>query len=106
MDIRRIACLAAVLIAALRLGSAHAQSCISDDACQDGSWCNGVERCVGNPGKAMCLPAPRPMCSAKKHCDETAKKCVAPNKDGHACPAGEAYSFADHKCIPTPPGSL
>jgi hypothetical protein len=95
----------AILLAAACLGSAHAQStCVSDHDCQDGSWCNGVERCVGNPGRNMCMPAARPMCSAKKRCEETAHKCISPDKDKelHLCPKGEAYSTADEKCVATP----
>src|SRR5687768_6835490 len=57
-----------LLFAALLFGTAHAQTCVSDEACQDGSWCNGLERCMGNP--------PRPMCSDKKVCDEVGKRCL------------------------------
>ena len=96
----------AVALAALLSGGAHAQSatCVSDHDCQDGSWCNGVERCEGNPGRAMCVPAPRGMCSAKKWCDETAKKCVDLSKENKTptCPEGQAYSVADQKCVATP----
>jgi hypothetical protein len=105
MHARTIACLA-FLVAATFLGSVHAQtSCITDHDCQDGSWCNGVERCVGNPGKPMCQPAPRPMCSAKKRCDETAMKCLSPRTEAktHDCPKGQAYSVVDDKCVAAPP---
>ena len=104
MDIRPIACLALLLALSLP-GNAHAQSCFNDQECQDGSWCNGVERCEGNPGKGTCMPAPRPMCLGKKVCDEGTKQCLAPKQVDEllGCPKGQRYSSAEKKCVATPP---
>ena len=96
----------AILLAAACLGSAHAQStCVSDHDCQDGSWCNGVERCQGNPGYAMCMPAPRPMCLGKKVCDEGSQRCLAPKQVDQllGCPKGQTYSATEKKCVAKPP---
>ena len=93
-----------VLLAATFPGQAPAQTCVSDHDCQDGIWCNGVERCVGNPGRNTCMPAARPMCSAKKRCDESAQKCRTPGKETHDCPAGQSYSLMEDKCVASPPG--
>jgi len=105
MSLRPIALLA-FLLATSFFGHAHAQSCITDHDCQDGIWCNGVERCVGNPGRNQCQPAARPMCSAKKRCDESAQRCVsqaqAQKQKEHVCPQGEAYSVVEDKCVATP----
>lgn len=102
MHARFVPCLA--IVAAMACAGARAQSCVSDEDCQDGVWCNGIERCEGNPTRAMCMPAPRPMCSAKKACDESAKRCVAPDalRKVPVCPEGEAYSVADRKCVTSP----
>ena len=97
----------ALLACALLSGTVHAQSCASDAECQDGSWCNGTERCEGNPGYGMCMPAARPMCSAKKVCDENGKRCLARKKVDKLltpCADGETYSDADKTCVPKPPG--
>lgn len=97
---------AALIFTALLFGPAHAQSCTSDEGCQDGSWCNGEERCEGNPGRGMCMPAPRPMCSAKKVCDEAGKRCLTPEKVEKLltpCAEGEMYSATENKCVPKPP---
>ena len=103
MQLRPLACFA-IVAAAILCGSAHAQSCVSDEDCQDGVWCNGIERCEGNPTRSMCMPAPRPMCSAKKMCDEAAKKCIALDavRKVPVCAEGEAWSAADNKCVATP----
>ena len=101
----RSAVLVLAFAAAASLGYAQAQSCISDEQCQDGSWCNGLERCEGGVGNAMCMPAQRPMCPMKKACDEATRKCIrldAARKD-HKCPEGQAYSVSDQKCVATPP---
>ena len=104
MDIRPIACLALLLSLSL-MGNAHAQSCFNDQECQDGSWCNGVERCEGNPGKGTCMPAPKPMCLGKKVCDEGAQRCLAPKQVDEllGCPKGQIYSDAEKKCVAKPP---
>jgi hypothetical protein len=98
------ALLAPILFAATFAGNVHAQSCVSDEDCQDGSWCNGIERCEGNPGHQLCMPSPRPMCSKKQACDETAKQCKSIKKAQLRadCPKGEAWSVADGKCIVAP----
>ena len=104
MDLRLPAAL--LFAALLPFGTAHAQSCASDEACQDGSWCNGTERCEGNPGKKMCMPAARSMCPAKKVCDDAGKRCLAPAKVEKLltpCPEGEMYSATDNKCVAKPP---
>jgi hypothetical protein len=89
--------------AALSVGTAHAQSCFTDEQCQDGVWCNGFERCEGGPGKAMCMPAPRPQCPMKKACDEATKKCLRLDeaRKDPKCPEGQAYSVSDQKCVAT-----
>jgi hypothetical protein len=105
MDIRTPA---ALLFAVLLSGAAHAQSCASDLECQDGSWCNGTERCEGNPGYGMCMPAARPMCSSRKVCDENGKRCLARKKVDKLltpCAAGEVYSDTDKKCVPKSTGN-
>ena len=104
MDRRPIASLALILALSLA-GAAHAQSCFNDQECQDGSWCNGVERCEGNPGNGTCMPAPRPMCLGKKVCDEGTKQCLAPKQVDEllGCPKGQTYSAAAKKCVATPP---
>ena len=90
---------------AISFGAAHAQSCISDEECQDGSWCNGLERCEGGIGNAKCMPAQRPMCPMKKACDEATKKCIRLDKarQDPKCPEGQAYSVSDQKCVTTSP---
>lgn len=102
MRIRSLVCLLA-FAAALTIGTANAQSCISDEECQDGSWCNGLERCEGGIGNAMCMPAQRPMCPMKKACDEATKKCLRVDKarKDPQCPEGQAYSVSDGKCVAT-----
>ena len=94
-----------LLLAGLCTGNAYAQSCVSDEDCQDGSWCNGIERCEGNPGQQLCMPAPRPMCSAKKECDEAAKACRAldASRLQHTCAKDETWSARDGKCVAKPP---
>ena len=104
MHTRSIALLVA-LISALAFGDIQAQSCISDEECQDGSWCNGLERCEGGIGNAKCMPAQRPMCPMKKACDEATKKCIRLDKarQDPKCPEGQAYSVSDQKCVATSP---
>jgi len=93
----------ATVIASIFVGNAHAQSCISDEQCQDGSWCNGLERCEGGVGNAMCMPAQRPMCPMKKACDEATRKCIKLDeaRKNPKCPEGQAYSVSDQKCVAT-----
>ena len=98
----------AVALAALLSGGAHAQSatCVSDHDCQDGSWCNGTERCEGHATKGMCMPAQRPMCSDKKICDEDGQRCLSPEKADKlltSCAEGEIYSGAEKKCVAKKP---
>ena len=97
---------AILALAFLCAGSAYAQSCVSDEDCQDGSWCNGIERWEGNVGSQMCMPAPRPMCSAKKACDEAAKACrsLDPSRLQRQCAKDETWSAGDRKCIANAPG--
>ena len=114
MDIRPLALLALALLAlaltfafAFALAPpAQAQSCASDEACQDGSWCNGIERCEGNPTRGMCMPAPEPMCPSKKVCDEVGKRCLsqdAAQRKLTVCAKGETYSEKEKQCVATPP---
>ena len=84
---------AALLFLALLAGPAQAQTCNSDEDCQDGSWCNGTERCEGHPTKGMCMPAQRPMCSDKKICDEDGKRCSTATTGPARSPAGAASNW-------------
>ena len=96
---------AALLFLALLAGPAQAQTCNSDEDCQDGSWCNGTERCEGHATRGMCMPAQRPMCPDKKICDEDGKRCLSREKADKlltACAEGEIYSGAEKKCVPKP----
>ena len=104
MDARSLVGLSVLLLAALH-GSAYSQSCISDRECQDGSWCNGTERCEGPVGSAMCMPAREQMCPAKKVCDEVKQRCLSlrtVEKKLADCAEGEVYSDAERKCVPKP----
>jgi hypothetical protein len=101
MNARMLAGIALLLFASLPMG-ARAQSCVSDRECQDGSWCNGTERCEGKYGSAMCMPAPEPACSAKKACDEVKQRCVSMReveKKLMVCPEGQTYSDKEQKCV-------
>jgi hypothetical protein len=100
---------AALLFTALLMpfGTSRAQSCVSDNECQDGSWCNGTERCEGNPGYAQCMPAKRPMCPSKKICDDIGQRCLTPAKAEKLltpCPEGQTYSATENQCVAKPPG--
>jgi hypothetical protein len=104
MDARILAGLSLLLLAALPM-AARAQSCVSDRECQDGSWCNGVERCEGPYKNGMCVPAREPMCSAKKACDEVKQQCLSlreVDKRLTPCPEGEKYSDKERKCVAEP----
>ena len=104
MNTRTLACLTLFALAALPV-AARAQSCINDRECQDGSWCNGTERCEGPVGSAMCMPAREQMCPAKKVCDEVKQRCLSlrtVEKKLADCAEGEVYSDAERKCVPKP----
>jgi hypothetical protein len=94
-----------ILLLAMLHGGASAQSCVSDRECQDGSWCNGVERCEGGYGKGMCMPAREPSCPAKKACDEVKQQCLSlkqVDKKLTPCPEGEKHRDKDGKCVAEP----
>ena len=63
--------------------------CASDAVCDDGAFCNGLERCLpGSPGAdlAGCVPGASP-CLAGERCDEGGDACLAscaitPDADG------------------------
>ena len=102
MNARSLACL--ILFFALH-GTAHAQSCKRDRDCQDGSWCNGVERCEGGYPNGMCMAAREPMCSDKKVCDEVGQRCLSVRKVEEKltpCPEGQQYSAKAQKCVDVP----
>jgi hypothetical protein len=108
MDAKSLAALAALAFAlfAVPAGNASAQSCVTDEDCSDGVWCNGIERCERNPGMGQCMPAPRPMCSVKKVCDEAGKRCLKQEKVEQLltpCPVGETFSATENKCVAKPP---
>lgn len=48
--------------------------CIKDKDCDDGKYCNGVERC--DKVKHVCLPPTNPVQCISGECNETLKKCV------------------------------
>lgn len=63
--------------------------CTNDNQCDDGSYCNGVERC--QPGSAGadargCVANPNPICRAGQFCNEERNRCeaetVCPDRDG------------------------
>ncbi|KGQ20776.1 hypothetical protein LF41_1316 [Lysobacter dokdonensis DS-58] len=105
MNARSQAWLSLLFLLALH-GGAYAQSCVSDRECQDGSWCNGVERCEGRYGNAMCMPAREQMCPAKKVCDEVRQTCLSMRKVEEKladCPEGQVFSDKESKCVAKPP---
>jgi len=60
------------------------EMCTSDDSCDDGAFCNGVERCMPESGAADasgCIPGERPCDGV---CDEEAASC------GDACERPDA----------------
>ncbi|MCB9599482.1 MAG: hypothetical protein H6720_03845 [Sandaracinus sp.] len=72
-------------------GTADASvGCTLDVECDDGSFCNGAERCVeGATGTRTCVPS-EPPCTAAL-CDETADRCTSdcstPDADGDGAAA-------------------
>lgn len=67
-----------------------AARCAADSECDDGVFCNGVERC--NPASASadargCLVSTTPACAVGRSCNETRKSCeqncVDNDGDGH-----------------------
>ncbi|NOY92940.1 MAG: hypothetical protein GXP55_17285 [Deltaproteobacteria bacterium] len=52
--------------------------CVSDDDCDDGLFCNGVERCLPDDVSADvdgCVPAEADACLAEQTCDEDGDRC-------------------------------
>lgn len=72
--------------------------CTTDQQCDDGIYCNGIERCTFRPAGARnaldtwsCAAADRPVsCATGLVCSETSDSCVAPeidrDGDGHPVP--------------------
>ncbi len=53
--------------------------CVADAQCDDGLFCNGVERCapsVAGADARGCLAAPSGRCLPSQTCDETAQACT------------------------------
>ena len=57
--------------------------CTSDDACDDGRFCNGIERCMPGSGADArgCRPDTVPACAAPEECDEAENRCTTPCPD-------------------------
>jgi alpha-tubulin suppressor-like RCC1 family protein len=90
-----------------------ASVCASDVDCDDGTFCNGVERCSPlAPGASPegCVPAGGPPCTSPRVCRESAHACLTScdtqpdaDGDGHAAPecGGDDCDDADAARNPT-----
>jgi len=68
------------------------QTCLTDNDCDDGLFCNGVERCAptltGANGRGCVAANPARACAAGQTCDESGRRCTAgcnadADGDGH-----------------------
>jgi alpha-tubulin suppressor-like RCC1 family protein len=89
--------------------STQGKPCDLAAACDDGVYCNGIERCdVGStPGVKVCLPAVRVPCSPKHACREATRDCdcATPDADGDGyaakeCPGGTDCDDSTDACHP------
>ncbi len=65
--------------------------CGSDAGCDDGLFCNGIERCALDSG--LCLPGEPIACTPPQQCDETGDACAQPEPEATPLPivAGMAW---------------
>lgn len=77
------------------------EACAADDACDDGRFCDGVERCVGG----RCALGPDPCADGarctRETCDESARRC-ARTADGTLCGDGDPCNGVE-RCDPSAP---
>jgi hypothetical protein len=64
-------------------GDAAVEACTADTQCDDGRFCNGIERCMPGPGADArgCRPDTMPACAAPDECDEAENRCTTPCPD-------------------------
>ncbi|MBK7579157.1 MAG: hypothetical protein IPI67_03035 [Myxococcales bacterium] len=82
-------------------GDGGAPECVSDGDCDNGAYCDGVEKCVANkctPGTAIVCPDDGKSCTSAV-CDETSTSCKVFKSDG-ACDDG-LYCNGIEACDPT-----
>lgn len=82
--------------------SSGVRACASDEECDDGLFCNGIERCYegycGLREAPIVCPAPSGVCRAAV-CDEATKGCVTvPRLDGAPCGGEENRCFERSVC--------
>lgn len=75
LKIARCACVNKKQLAAWKAEQLKSQ-CVNDSDCNDGVWCNGVERCHAG----QCQAGIRP-CKTGTQCDETTDSCSVPCED-------------------------
>jgi MYXO-CTERM domain-containing protein len=66
-------------------------------ACDDGSYCNGVDTCVNGTCQHAGSPCPSPDGDANcaESCNEATSDCSAPDPDGSACDDGNPSTTGD-----------
>ncbi|MEZ4249554.1 MAG: putative metal-binding motif-containing protein [Polyangiales bacterium] len=77
-----------------RAGATVVSECLFDGDCDDGSFCNGAERCVANVCSAGSLPA----CTDGR-CDETNDRCFASTTPIGARCTSDAACGGSRDCI-------
>jgi hypothetical protein len=82
--------------------------CVDGDTCQDGTFCNGVERCVDGmcfPGSQACPPSP--FACVEVSCDEPAGSCAVGVDHGQCVGLGTGDWYCDPQvgCARGQPGA-
>ncbi len=73
-------------------GPVPGSECISDEACNDGRFCNGMEECRNN----RCTRGNEP-CGRSEICNESQNQCVPNCDDGNPC-TDDAFDLPTGQC--------